>query len=814
MSSPHVAPRNPKNFWDGLGECLNHSSDSDNTTRCSRSCDIPMGSQFTTPGSSTFSVILDPGNVEEKPNDTQREVVYLRQSTAKSDGRNVNYSGEKRFSTTGKRISGYPSSTRILLDIPCRVCKDHSSGKHYGIYACDGCAGFFKRSIRRNRQYACKNRSLNGSKLPFGGCRIDKSHRNQCRACRLRKCLEAGMNRDAVQHERGPRNSTLRHQVAAYLHERSKPSCPSEGCGGQMELGLSGTQGSRSTTSRLPAASTRFVLDSLSYASPSQLDCVEKPSATSTLNTPDSQIEFNFLRSNPYHRSDPTTCGRSRLSDGQIPDGLRQLGCSRYADLGISNEFMNFIAHNYRPSIQCSITTSSLLDLSIKPEPCKAESRSTSGDSCLDAGRRSSTFYPTSPAMKDAGLKDTTDQVMSSLLPHGSDRLPSSDINATKINLCNIFGVNGQPRNEDTYRWLLETGSSSFLYLQAYLNQFMRPQMSQETLQRWPLASSSSTYTQYSTLVSSPLPSVSSITPVQRHFQPNTQSTGSTRPDFFGSNGEEPAIDVTGVTVNHNTPEQSADQTDRSQDVVAFASQQLFRTITWIGTSRPDRQLRDSALCLNLTSKQLSLLATRHWEFLFLTNTLEAIYETVKAENKSEGSLMNQSRTQRLNELWSQFIIAPISQSRTHQNGYGASSHLLHNHLLQSLLSQIVLVDPNEKEFNWLKTVALFGAPADFCSTLKDTDEVAIHSSVLEQFQRRTQQYANSTLRLDNSRRDQLLMLFGMLRLLHQAMCMDNLPRMRQYFESTLHIPPSQFESLIYSMIFAAVETATMCEPI
>ncbi|XP_023317382.1 nuclear receptor subfamily 2 group E member 1 [Trichogramma pretiosum] len=97
------------------------------------------------------------------------------------------------------------SSSRILVDVPCEVCADHSSGKHYGIYTCDGCAGFFKRSIRRGQGYSCKSREL---------CIVDRTHRNQCRACRLSKCLAAGMNKDSVQHERGPRNSTLRKQVA------------------------------------------------------------------------------------------------------------------------------------------------------------------------------------------------------------------------------------------------------------------------------------------------------------------------------------------------------------------------------------------------------------------------------------------------------------------------------------------------------------------------------------------------------------------------------------------------------------------------
>lgn len=46
-----------------------------------------------------------------------------------------------------------------------------------------------QRSIRRNRQYICKGKVE-------GNCVVDKTHRNQCRACRLKKCIEEGMNKD------------------------------------------------------------------------------------------------------------------------------------------------------------------------------------------------------------------------------------------------------------------------------------------------------------------------------------------------------------------------------------------------------------------------------------------------------------------------------------------------------------------------------------------------------------------------------------------------------------------------------------------
>ncbi|OXA50634.1 Protein tailless [Folsomia candida] len=138
-------------------------------------------------------------------------------------------------------------SNRILYDIPCKVCQDHSSGKHYGIYACDGCAGFFKRSIRRNRQYVCRNKSE-------GACPVDKTHRNQCRACRLKKCVEAGMNKDAVQHERGPRNSTLRRQMSLYFKE---------GIGSSGQIAMEPSTSPASTTSSSQGSPSPYSINSL-----------------------------------------------------------------------------------------------------------------------------------------------------------------------------------------------------------------------------------------------------------------------------------------------------------------------------------------------------------------------------------------------------------------------------------------------------------------------------------------------------------------------------------------------------------------------
>ncbi|XP_061679937.1 nuclear receptor subfamily 2 group C member 1 isoform X2 [Syngnathoides biaculeatus] len=85
----------------------------------------------------------------------------------------------------------------------CVVCGDKASGRHYGAVSCEGCKGFFKRSIRKNLVYTCR-----GS----GECAINKIHRNRCQYCRLQRCIAVGMKQDSVQCERKPMDVPTREK--------------------------------------------------------------------------------------------------------------------------------------------------------------------------------------------------------------------------------------------------------------------------------------------------------------------------------------------------------------------------------------------------------------------------------------------------------------------------------------------------------------------------------------------------------------------------------------------------------------------------
>ncbi|GMT18963.1 hypothetical protein PFISCL1PPCAC_10260, partial [Pristionchus fissidentatus] len=75
------------------------------------------------------------------------------------------------------------------MDELCLVCGDRASGYHYNALSCEGCKGFFRRSITRKTNYTCKFNKR---------CQIDMYMRRKCQLCRLEKCFQIGMRTDLV----------------------------------------------------------------------------------------------------------------------------------------------------------------------------------------------------------------------------------------------------------------------------------------------------------------------------------------------------------------------------------------------------------------------------------------------------------------------------------------------------------------------------------------------------------------------------------------------------------------------------------------
>uniref|UniRef100_A0A7E4WCF7 Nuclear receptor domain-containing protein n=1 Tax=Panagrellus redivivus TaxID=6233 RepID=A0A7E4WCF7_PANRE len=75
--------------------------------------------------------------------------------------------------------------------VTCAVCNDSkSTGRHYGVNCCLGCKSFFRRAVVRKRVYFCERSN---------DCDVsERSGRQSCRACRLRKCFAAGMTQAAL----------------------------------------------------------------------------------------------------------------------------------------------------------------------------------------------------------------------------------------------------------------------------------------------------------------------------------------------------------------------------------------------------------------------------------------------------------------------------------------------------------------------------------------------------------------------------------------------------------------------------------------
>ncbi|XP_041374896.1 nuclear receptor subfamily 4 group A member 2-like [Gigantopelta aegis] len=91
--------------------------------------------------------------------------------------------------TPGSSRSSPPRDQPMKENLLCAVCGDNAACQHYGVRTCEGCKGFFKRTVQKNAKYVC---------LADKNCPVDKRRRNRCQFCRFQKCLVVGMVKEVV----------------------------------------------------------------------------------------------------------------------------------------------------------------------------------------------------------------------------------------------------------------------------------------------------------------------------------------------------------------------------------------------------------------------------------------------------------------------------------------------------------------------------------------------------------------------------------------------------------------------------------------
>ncbi|XP_062611307.1 uncharacterized protein LOC134273149, partial [Saccostrea cucullata] len=98
---------------------------------------------------------------------------------------------------------------------PCPVCGDAVSGYHYGIFTCESCKGFFKRTVQNNKSFTCHRN---------GDCEISRGNRKKCPCCRFAKCVQMGMKTQECGYRFHPPYTTAQnHRVRVTRYKQIQP---------------------------------------------------------------------------------------------------------------------------------------------------------------------------------------------------------------------------------------------------------------------------------------------------------------------------------------------------------------------------------------------------------------------------------------------------------------------------------------------------------------------------------------------------------------------------------------------------------------
>ncbi|XP_055328999.1 nuclear receptor subfamily 1 group D member 1-like isoform X2 [Paramacrobiotus metropolitanus] len=197
----------------------------------------------------------------------------------------------------------------------CQICGAEATGNHYGANTCEGCKGFFKRSLPVFRTFRCF----------FGNrCEVSPDTRNRCKACRFRKCIEAGMALDAVKMGRIPK--AVKEQAVRSAGGSS--SAATSGEASSSGDNVTGPSHTRQPTPTTPSPPSNIVLlnRSISAAeatagssgqrytvirSSSQVEAGNHSAALGTVHYPQSS-SLSGHRFHPYHSSSNTPIDKTK----------------------------------------------------------------------------------------------------------------------------------------------------------------------------------------------------------------------------------------------------------------------------------------------------------------------------------------------------------------------------------------------------------------------------------------------------------------------------------------------------------------------
>uniref|UniRef100_A0A183CG68 Nuclear receptor domain-containing protein n=1 Tax=Globodera pallida TaxID=36090 RepID=A0A183CG68_GLOPA len=143
---------------------------------------VPSGAHSSVARPTSFPAVLSSAS---------SSYVGQQQTSASSSGHPVISSSSPESPISSNHPGGMEEGQMQEEQKLCAVCNDYAICQHYGAITCEGCKGFFKRTVQKKSQYVCA-----GNK----NCPIDKRYRSRCQYCRFQKCLEVGMVREIVRY--------------------------------------------------------------------------------------------------------------------------------------------------------------------------------------------------------------------------------------------------------------------------------------------------------------------------------------------------------------------------------------------------------------------------------------------------------------------------------------------------------------------------------------------------------------------------------------------------------------------------------------